>query len=381
MTSQSSLVRWPQIDASDILAVTRVLENQELTGIGAEALLSFEQKFAHYVGVKHCLGFNGGTAAIHAALFAVGVRPGDEVILPALSFSGSFLPVLALGAKPVFIDIDPRTFNLDPAKIEQKITAKTRAIMPVHLHGLVADMPEIRKVASKFGLVVIEDACQAHGSQYRARKAGSLGSVGCFSLNHTKNLPAGEGGLLVTSNLDILGRAAAFRVFGENLPNRQYTYRPYLTEHAGLNLILPAMSAALAESQLERLDKTNARATVNAQTIEMALGDVDRLTLPYAPPSYTHTYHKYRILLDESIDRDDLLAQLAKRGVPATLWQIKPMPHYPIFKNDDCYYEDFPVTQNVLDHSIIFGNERYPIFAQKFQVISRWCEILKEILQ
>src|SRR5262245_41279705 len=187
--------RWPDIRPEDMAAVQAVLERGVLGGVGAPEMTALETEWAAFVGRSDCLLFNSGTAAIHAALYGIGIEPGDEVITTAYTFAGTWQPILHQGAMPVFVDIDPRTYNLDPRRVEAAITQRTRAIIAVHIGGLPADLDEILAIAERHGLAVIEDACQAHGATYRGRQVGSYGVVGCYSLNSSKILSGGEGGL------------------------------------------------------------------------------------------------------------------------------------------------------------------------------------------
>ncbi len=195
---------WPEITQEDKDAVMAVLDRGSLTGIHGPEAMALEKEWADFCGCRYALNFNSGTAALHAALFAAGVGPGDEVITSAFSFSGSFHPILQQNAIPIFADIDPFTYNLDPKQVEAKITDRTKVLMPVHIHGLPADMDEFQALADKYDLILIEDACQAHGATYRGEMAGTLGVMGCFSLNATKNLSGGEGGFLITEDRAML---------------------------------------------------------------------------------------------------------------------------------------------------------------------------------
>ncbi|HXM57054.1 MAG TPA: aminotransferase class V-fold PLP-dependent enzyme, partial [Candidatus Dormibacteraeota bacterium] len=201
--------RWPVVTEADELAVHGVLASGRFTSAssGEREIKRLEREWADFVGVRHCVAVSTGTAALSLALAALGVQPGDEVIVPALGFIACAVAPLHLLAAPVFADIDPVTFNVDPAAVEAAITPRTRVIMAVHLHGLPADMDPILAIAARHGIDVIEDAAQAHGAAYRGRMVGSLGRVNAFSLNVSKNLPTcGEGGLVTTDDADVQGR-------------------------------------------------------------------------------------------------------------------------------------------------------------------------------
>src|SRR5206468_3414674 len=217
-------VHWPIVTDADRRAVMRVLDRGPLwaisgdDGLIAPEMKALEQEFAEFVGSSYALACNGGTAAIHMALAAAGVGPGDEVITSAFSFLATPVAVLHQSAVPIFADIDPRTFNIDPKDVERRITPRTKAIIPVHIHGVCADMDAINATARRHGLVVIEDACQAPGARYKGKRAGSLAEMAAFSLNGTKNFPVGEGGLFVTSGETYRARANMVRMVGETLP-------------------------------------------------------------------------------------------------------------------------------------------------------------------
>src|ERR1700719_3597859 len=196
----------PEIDG----AIARVIESAQFV-LGPE-VVAFERRFAEYCGSRHCVALNSGTSALHLALLAAGIGPGDEVITVSMTFVATTAAILYCGAKPVFVDVDPVTWTMDPNLIEAAITPRTKAILPVHLHGLMADMDPIMEIADRAGLVVIEDAAQAHGSEYRGRRAGSIGDIGCFSFYPGKNLGAyGEAGAAVTNSSDFARRLGLLR--------------------------------------------------------------------------------------------------------------------------------------------------------------------------
>src|SRR3989441_785899 len=214
--SRDLAVRWPVIGAEERAAALQVLESGVLCGSRAPQVRALEDEFARFVGAKFCLAPNSGPAALHMAVAAAGIQPGDEVLTSAFTYPATALAVLQHNGVPTFADIDPVTFNIDPGSIEERITPRTRAIMPVHVHGLPCDMDAINTIARRHDLVVIEDAAQAHGATYRSRQTGALGDMAGVSLNATKNLPCGEGGLFVTNNERLLARAASLRILGQS---------------------------------------------------------------------------------------------------------------------------------------------------------------------
>ncbi|MBI3990043.1 MAG: DegT/DnrJ/EryC1/StrS family aminotransferase [candidate division NC10 bacterium] len=404
--------RWPIISQEDKEAVLRVLDRGILAGPHAPEVRALEEEFAHYVGVRHCLATNSGTAALHMAIAADGVGPGDEVITSAFTYIATPLAILHQNAIPVFVDIDPRTFNLDPAKVEERITERTRAIVAVHIHGLPADMVEIQAVASKHGLLLIEDAAQAHGAEYRGQKVGSLGDMGVFSLNVTKNLPCGEGGLFMTNSDAYRERAAMVRFDGEvgSSPEGWTLEHPLddekepVVQTVGWMYLMSEPSAALARSQLKRLEEVNARGCQNAQVLSEHLSKLPGVKPPFVPPDRTHIFHKYRVTLhpealgleiEPAVFRDLILQALRAEGVEAVLWQTVPLPGQPLFQRLEGYgkgcpwscfkgervyrVEEYPETKRLLDASIVIGSQSYPLFAQPLELMDRYAEAFQKI--
>ena len=399
---------WPKITQEDKDAVLGVLERNIFTGEehGPEAN-ALEQEWAEFNGSKYAMAFNSGTAAIHAALFAAGVGPGDEVITSAFSFAGSFQPILQQHAIPIFVDVDPRTYNIDASQVESKITDKTKVLLPVHIHGLPADMDEILALGKKHNLIVIEDACQAHGATYKGKMAGTIGDFGCFSLNATKNLPGGEGGLANTDNEELLARAKLIRTFGEKVGQETDRFRPYYCYTIGWNYRLQEMPAAFARSQLKRLQASNDNSRRNGDYLTQELSKIEGLVPPHIPSDRTTVYHKYRIRFDlkalglsmPAIEfRDKLLDAVRAEGMIANLWHYKPLTSNPIFQKLDVglgdgypwsssHYgrdisynpEDYPNAAEVLDTSIIVNSERYPIFAQDVELMEHYVAVFRKV--
>src|SRR5215470_1821343 len=202
-------VRWPVLGEEERSAVLGVLERGVLSGQLAPEVRGLEREFAAFVGSRFCLATNSGTAALHLALIGAGLQPGDEVIVPAFTFVATAMAVLHQGAVPVFVDVEPRTFGMDPAKVEAAIGPRTRAIVPVHLHGVPCDLEPIARIASRHGLVLIEDSAQAIGARYRGRTAGTIGLAGSYSLQSSKSMACGEGGLVVTDDETVYRKAQA----------------------------------------------------------------------------------------------------------------------------------------------------------------------------
>lgn len=361
---------WPPVSAEHYAAVARVLDSGRL--IDAAEVDALEHEFADYVGAGHCAAVSNGTAAIYAALMALGVGEGDEVVIPSLTFSGTVLPVLAVGAYPRFCDIDPETFNLDFERLDEAITARTRAVILVHLHGLTADVRALRAMIPP-NVHVVEDACQAPGAYLpTGERAGTVGTLGVFSLNETKPLWAGEGGLVITDDPVLAYELRRVRRFGEDVDNGGR--RGYVTERMGMNLRMPELSAAIARCSLGQLSQVNARARSAGQYLSSRLADVD-LRVPHVPAGADHVYHKYRITVPSMVARNALLASDA----PVTTWQSTALPNHPQFF-DPQREQSGKVAQWALDHSVVVGPERSPIGEQRFETLMKWADKIRSVL-
>jgi perosamine synthetase len=286
----------------------------------------FEKAFASYCGVKYGVATSSGTSALHLALASLDIGPGDEVIVPTLSFIGTANPVTYCGAKPVFVDSLPDTWNLDPDAVKKVITRNTRAIMPVHLYGHPAHMDEILTIADRHGLSVIEDACEAHGSEYRGHKVGSLGDIACFSFYGNKIITTGEGGMLVTNDRAVAEKAIILRDHG--MSRKKKYWHPYL----GFNYRMTNLQAALGVAQMERLEKVVERKRRNARLYSSMLKDVPGITLPQESPWARHVYWLYTVLIDDGfkISRSRVMQELVLRGIETrpVFYPISSMPPY-----------------------------------------------------
>lgn len=386
--------KWPEITQEDKDAVMAVLDRGILTGVHGPEATGLEREWAKFTGSNYVLSFNSGTAAIHSALFAADVNPGDEVITTAFSFSGTFHPILQQRAVPVFVDIDPRSYNLDPNQIEAKITERTKALLPVHIHGLPADMEQILALGQKYNLTVIEDACQAHGATYQGRMCGTIGAMACFSLNATKNLSGGEGGFLNTDNEEYWEKAKLIRTFGEKVLSEKEKIRPYFSYTIGWNYRTQELPAAFARSQLKRLPHYNAIAQRNGHYLTQELSQINGLLPPYVPADRTSIYHKYRLRFDPkalgvtipaSDFRNKLIDALEAEGVEATLWHVTPLTSFPVFqqlhKEGYGHYdpEEYPEAIQLLNESIIVNSEAYPIFNQELELMEHYVAAFRKV--
>jgi dTDP-4-amino-4,6-dideoxygalactose transaminase len=303
-----------EIDA----AISGVLESCQFV-LGSD-VIEFEQEFAAYCGASECIAVNSGTSALHLALLAAGVGPGDEVITVPFTFVASVAAVLYAGAKPVLVDIDARTFTMDPSAIEIAITSRTKAILPVHLYGQTADMDPILEIARRRNLIVVEDAAQAHGAKYRGRLAGTIGDIGCFSFYPAKNLGAyGEGGAVTTSNPEHAKIIRMLRDWGQD--------RKYHHVLRGYNYRMEGLQGAILRVKLRHLDKWTKRRRALAAQYNSLLANCG-VQLPLEMPSAEHVYHLYTI---RAMDRDGLQKALLTEGVQTAVHYAEPAHLQPAY--------------------------------------------------
>jgi len=330
----------PILGAEEMEAVRRVLESGILThksGAGPY-VRQFEEAFARFVGARHAVAVNTGTAALHAALMAVGVGRGDEVIVPSFTFIATSNMVILCGAKPVLVDIEPHTYNLDPEKVKEAITPRTKAIMPVHLYGHPAHMDPLLELAEERGLAVIEDCAQAHGSLYRGRQVGTLGDVGCFSFYPSKVITTGEGGILTTNSDELAERLRRIRSHGEA--------RPYDFVEMGHNYHMPEMAAAIGVEQVKRLPKLLEERRRNAQYLTKHLEDVEWLVLPRAESWATHNWYLYTVRIAPPKSRDEVHKALNRAKIGAAIYYSVPIHLTPFYRKLYGYKEgSLPVSE------------------------------------
>lgn len=300
----------PLIGDEEKQAVLEVLDS----GIIAQGprVKAFEEAFANMCGVPHAVATTSGTTALHTALLAHGIGKGDEVITTPFTFIASANSILFTGARPVFIDIDPETYNMDPRLIEDAITSHTKAIMPVHLFGLSCDMDPIMAIAEKHGLVVIEDACQSHGATYKGMRVGSFGT-GAFSLYPTKNITSAEGGMITTGDANVDEKCRVIRQHGMR--------RRYYHDELGFNFRMTDVHAAIGLAQLQKLGKFNRARREHAHYLSASLQSV---IVPCEPQGFEHVYHQYTIRVPDG-RRDDLRAFLLAQGIGSEVYYPVPV--------------------------------------------------------
>jgi dTDP-4-amino-4,6-dideoxygalactose transaminase len=314
-------------------AISAVIRRTDFI-LGRDVAL-FEEEYAAYCGVKYAIGLDSGTSALELTLRAFGIGSGDEVITAANTFIATALAISYTGARPVLVEIDPNTYNIDPARIEAAITARTKAIMPVHLYGQPADMDSIAEIARRRGLIVIEDACQAHGAEYKGRRVGSLGQAAAFSFYPAKNLGAyGDGGMVVTNNPEIAGALRMLRDYGQRAK--------YQHAILGYNRRLDTIQAAVLRVKLKYLDAWNAARREHARRYSELLAQLPGIAVPGVPDHATPVHHLYVIRVDQ---RDSLRAALQEKGISTGI-------HYPIPIHLQDAYRDlgypsgsFPITE------------------------------------
>ena len=302
----------PIIGEEEIENVVEVLKS----GMIAQGpkVAEFEEKFAEWVGAEYGIAVNSGTAALHVALLSCGIGEGDEVITTPFTFIASGNSILYTGAKPVFADINLDTYTMDPNSIEALITENTKAILPVQLYGQSADMEKINEIAERHGLIVIEDAAQAHGATCNGEKVGSLGDISCFSFYPTKNMTTSEGGIITTDDEDLAENARMFRAHGASVR--------YHHDEIGYNFRMTDISAAIGLAQLDKIDEFNEKRIQNAAYLNEGLKDVDGVITPYCAEDSKHVYHQYTIRVEKG-NRDDWVDIINKCGVGTGI-------HYPI---------------------------------------------------
>ncbi len=329
----------PFLGNEEIKAVEEVLKS----GIIAQGpkVLEFEEKFSKFCGKKYAITVNSGTAALHTALHAIGAGEGDEIITTPLTFVATANSILMRGAKPVFADIKPDSFNIDPKCIRDKITDKTKAIITVDFYGQLCDYEEINKIAEENNLLVIEDACQAVNSDYNGKKAGSFGEIGCFSFYATKNITCGEGGVLVTDNKSFSEKARYFRQNG----------RSEMTsfEYAGLgyNYRMTDISAAMLLEQLKKIEHITQKRIENAEYLTEELKKIKGIQVPIVKDGHRHAFYLYTIRVKEEfkLSRDELADYLKKKGISSGIYYPKPLHLCGHFRKFGYKEGDFPVAE------------------------------------
>lgn len=415
--TESDHIKWPIVGEDEKTAVMRVLDRGVLSGSNAPEARAFEDEFSAYAGTKHALLTHAGTSALQIAVAAVGVKAGDEVVVPSYSFVATAMAVMNQGGIPRFVDVRPETGNMDPAQLEAAITERTKAVMPVHVHGCPADMREILEIADRHGLAVIEDAAQAHGATYRGAPVGSLGTAAGFSMQSSKNLAAGEGGVFVTNDDAIYELANQIRSFGQNISTKSSaTYDteaaldgdPQVSLAPGHMFRGNEMMAALARVQLAKLPERTRLAQENVARLMATLAELPGIHVPVIPEDRTCVFHKLRIRFDALEARVDLqprvlraalIDALTAEGANAVLWQDHALPEHPLVSSFEGFGHGWPFTLSsspdalresyapthfpnaraLLDSSIILFSQTRPLIAQPREVVDRYTDAFVKV--
>lgn len=338
--SVKSTFSWPVFDESDVQEVTAVASSGEWANPDGKGYIEkFEKEFAAFCGSRFALACVNGSVALRLALIASGVKPGDEVIIPPYTFIATASIVIEANCVPVFVDIHPDTYNLDPSKIEAAITSRTRAIIPVHFAGQACDMDSIMSIAKKHNLVVIEDAAHAHGGEYKNKKLGSIGHAGCFSFQSSKNLTAGEGGIIVTDDEKLFDQMNSLRNVGRVRGGQWYEHH-----YLGCNYRITQFQAALLSTQLKRLEAQTRTRDENGKFLTQQLEGIEGIRpLTRGHGETRHTYHLYIFRYDKTkfngLSKVEFARMLAAEGVPSFMGYPEPVYKQPVFqkKNFMCY--------------------------------------------
>ena len=409
--------RWPIIGQAERAAVMRVLDSGVLSGANAPEARALEEEFAALVGANHCLLTHCGTSALHLALAVSGVRAGDHVLVPAYSFVATAFAVVHAGAIPIFVDVDPLTGNLDVAAAAAAVTRRTRAVMPVHVHGCPADLEPLLALGRRLGIAVVEDAAQAHGATYGGQPVGALGRAGGFSLQSSKNLSAGEGGLFVTNDRDLAAEANRLRNFGQDvaLPDSASFDRARPldggrsldAQRVGWMYRGNELMAAFARAQLAQLPARTERCQRNAARLHSRLAALPGVTPPHVPAGSTSVHHKVRVLLDPQVAgvalsprhfRDSVFAALIAEGLEVVQWQDDVLPAQRVFQQREGFgggfpwssdretsfgelYDParFPVARGLLERSLLLFSQSCPLIAQEDVLVDRYADAFEHV--
>lgn len=370
----------PNIGKEEILAVKKVLESGWLAH--GPKTKEFETEFAKYIGTKRAVSLNSCTAALHLALQSAGIGKGDEVIVPSFTMVASANAILHAGAKPVLVDIDYASGNLDLGKVKEAISEKTKAIMPVHFAGLSCGMGKIMDLAQKYNLTVVEDSAEAIGAEFKGRKTGTFG-IGCFSFYPTKNMTTGEGGMVTTDSDKIAEAILTMRGHGINKGalEREREKKPWLRIQTmlGYNYRLTDFQSAIGLIQLKKLDKMNNLRREHARYLNQRLKSLREIEIPVEPKGYRHVYQLYTLRV-RGINRDEFVIGLRKKGVCASVHFDPPVHLNPFYKEKFGYREgEFPVTER-LAKSIV-SLPMHPQLSRKElnTIISTVKEVIKDV--
>jgi perosamine synthetase len=371
----------PTLKGNEIKYVNDAVSSGWISSSG-KYIAEFETKFAEYCGVSHGISCSSGTAALHLAIEALGIGKGDEVIVPTFTMAASSNAVIYAGAKPVFVDSELETWNMDPDKIEEKITERTKAIMVVHTYGHPVDMDRIRLIANRYDLKIIEDAAEAHGAEYKGRKAGSLGDIACFSFYANKIITTGEGGMIVTNNKEWAERARSLKNHFFGGPGEPR----FIHKELGHCLRMTNLQAALGLAQLEQItDFVNSR-RINARLYNQLLKDIKGITLPPEKEWAKNVYWMYGILISEEfgMSMTQLKQELKRRGIDTRTFFVG-MHKQPMYEKEDPRFPqtggDYPCAEELERRGLYLPSASHLSKEQIFTVVDTIKEVQREALE
>lgn len=333
----------PEIGPEELDNVIACVKEKAISGTSGHFIVQFEREFSRYCGKKYGIATSSGTSALHLAIASLGIGEGDEVIVSTFTNAASVFCIVYNRATPVVVDSEPETWNINPALIESKITSRTKAILPVHIYGHPCDMDPITEIARKYGLYVIEDAAEAHGAEYKGRKVGGIGDIGCFSFYANKIITTGEGGMVVTDSREIAEQARLLR----NLAFARE--RRFLHHFIGFNYRMTNIQAAIGVAQMTKIDQFVEKKRHIARQYNSLLKDVQGVTLPPEKPWAKNVYWMYSILIEDSfgIPRDAVMADLMDKGIETRSFFI-PMDQQPVFHKMGLFHDEkCPVAEDI----------------------------------
>ena len=338
----------PELGKEELKNVIDCIKTKMISGSAGKYIEEFEEKFSKYCEAKYGVATTSGTTALHLAIESLGIRNGDEVITPTFTNAATAFAIIYSGAKPVLVDCEPKTWNIDINQIEEKITNNTKAILPVHIYGHPCDMDPISNIAEDRNLFIIEDAAEAHGAEYKGKKVGGLGDIGCFSFYANKIITTGEGGMIVTNDKEVAEKAKLLRNLAFSKERR------FLHDYLGFNYRMTNIQAAIGLAQLAKINKFIRKKRYIANTYNFLLKNVSGITLPPEMPWAKNVFWMYSILVEDEfgISRDELMKKLEKKGIETRTFFI-PMNQQPVFQKMGLFKgEGYPVAESLSEKGL-----------------------------
>jgi perosamine synthetase len=375
----AALLKWPRYEPAVIDKVSELIRNGDIT-YNQNLVFSLGDNFAKYLGAEFCLPVSRGTDALFIAYNILGVGPGTEVICPTYTFWATAMPAANLGAKVVFAEADPQTFNMDPADVRKKVTEKTKLIIPMHSWGMPCEMDEINEIAQEHGIKVVEDASHAHGSVYKGKKIGTLSDISAFSIQNSKLLPAGEGGLFVTNSQEYFEDACAWTdyfLIQQGFAGERW--RKYERTGLGWNLRISAINAAIGLEMLQVLDRNNAIINRNCERFNNALEQTGYFRVPHPAPDVTRVYYENIVYYDfeaTSIPPQKLMEALRAEGCNINATRYPLLHQQPFFVERGSDPDGLPVTDELLNH--LMQLPKFP--ADNDEIIDQYIAAFQKVL-